>query len=56
MIDFYQTRMGQTFFDHTMPTIARELGKLNAQLERIAIALENSNTPNGEEDHVQSED
>ena len=44
MIDFYQTRMGRTFYDHTMPTIAKELARLNDQLERIATALETKNT------------
>ena len=48
MIDFYQTRMGRTFYDHTMPTIAKELARLNDLLERIAAALEAS-TPNHEE-------
>ena len=48
MIEFYQTRMGKTFFDHTMPTIAKELARLNDLLERIAAALE-TKTPNQEE-------
>ena len=40
MTEFYQTRMGHTFYEHTMPTIAKELQRLNAVLERIAAALE----------------
>ncbi len=44
MPEFFQTAMGRTFYDHTMPTIARELARLNAALERIAAALENQNT------------
>ncbi len=44
MPEFFQTRMGQTFYDRTMPTIARELARLNGLLERIAAALENQNT------------
>ena len=40
MIEFYQTRMGKTFYDHTMPTIAKELARLNGLLERIAVAME----------------
>ena len=43
MIEFYQTRMGKTFYDHTMPTIAKELGRLNGLLERIATAMEKQN-------------
>jgi len=44
MIEFYQTRMGKTFYDHTMPTIAKELARLNGLLERIATALETETT------------
>jgi len=40
MTEFYQTRMGRTFYDHTLPTIARELERLNTVLERIAATLE----------------
>ncbi|MCL4193291.1 MAG: hypothetical protein KJZ87_16265 [Thermoguttaceae bacterium] len=40
MTEFYQTRMGHAFYEHTMPTIAKELERLNAVLERIAAALE----------------
>jgi len=43
MTEFYQTRMGHTFYEHTMPTIARELERLNAVLEHIAAALEKQN-------------
>ena len=48
MTEFYLTRMGRTFYDHTLPTIAKELARLNDQLERIATALE-ATTPNHEE-------
>jgi hypothetical protein len=41
--EFYQTRMGYTFYEHTIPTIARELERLNAVLERIAAAMEKQN-------------
>ena len=44
MPEFFQTAMGRTFYDHTLPTIARELARLNAVLERIAATLENQNT------------
>jgi len=48
MTEFYQTRMGKTFYDHTMPTIAKELARLNGLLERIATALETKTTENEE--------
>ena len=39
-IQFFQTRMGQQFFDVTMPKIADELARLNKTLEPIAAALQ----------------
>jgi len=48
MTKFFQTAMGRTFYDHTMPTIAKELARLNDQLERIATALEIKTTENKE--------
>lgn len=37
---FHQTRMGHTFFDATMPAIARELARLNENLERLLALAE----------------
>jgi hypothetical protein len=48
MPEFFQTAMGRTFYDHTLPTIAKELARLNDLLGRIAVALE-AKTPNHEE-------
>ena len=56
MIDFYQTRMGRTFYDHTMPTIAKELARLNDQLERIATALETKTNEHKETANAEIED
>ena len=55
MPEFFQTRMGQTFYDHTLPTIARELARLNATLERIAAALENQNAKTTEADDEETQ-
>ena len=55
MPEFFQTAMGRTFYDHTMPTIARELARLNAALERIAAALENQNTETTEKDNDETQ-
>jgi len=55
MTEFYQTRMGKTFYDHTMPTIAKELAKLNDVLERIATALESKTTENEETANAENE-
>ena len=38
--EFFQTRMGQTFFEGTMPRIAANLERVATALERIAAALE----------------
>lgn len=32
---FYKTAMGRTFFDHTMPTLVKELQKLNENLSKL---------------------
>ena len=40
MVEFFQTAMGRTFYEHTMPAIARELARLNGLLERVASAME----------------
>ncbi len=35
MSDFYKTRMGHTFYEHTMPELVRQLERLNDLLERL---------------------
>ncbi|MBN2717049.1 MAG: hypothetical protein JXX14_14455 [Deltaproteobacteria bacterium] len=32
---FYQTRIGRTFFDHTMPELVRQLSQLNVLLQQL---------------------
>ena len=56
MPEFFQTAMGRTFYDHTMPTIAKELARLNGLLERIATALETKTTENEETANAEIED
>lgn len=34
-IQFFQTAMGRTFFDHTMPTLVKELRRLNENIEKL---------------------
>jgi len=34
-IQFWQTGMGKTFYEHTMPELVRELHRLNNNLERV---------------------
>ena len=35
---FFQTRMGQRFYEHTMPELVRQIEKLNKLLERLAAS------------------
>jgi len=44
MTEFHETRMGCTYYEHTMPTLVRELARLNGLLERVASALETHET------------
>ncbi len=37
---FFMTRMGQRFYEHTMPELVRQLAKLNELLERLVAAQE----------------
>ena len=37
---FFQTRMGQHFYEHTVPELVRELERLNELLERLVAAQE----------------
>ncbi len=41
MSDFHKTRMGHTFYEHTMPEVARQLARLNDLLERLVDSTEN---------------
>ena len=56
MPEFFTTAMGRTFYDHTMPTIAKELTRLNDLLERIAVALESQTTNNEETANAEDND
>ena len=37
---FFQTRMGARFYEHTMPELVRQLEQLNELLDRIVAAQE----------------
>ncbi len=37
---FFQTRMGHTFYEHTVPELVRQLARLNELLERLVAAQE----------------
>ncbi len=42
MPEFFQTAMGRTFYDHTLPTIARELARLpeDEEVEALQRAID----------------
>ena len=37
---FYRTIMGQRFYEATMPSLVRELSRLNTNVERLVAAVE----------------
>ncbi|WP_141621265.1 hypothetical protein [Myxococcus sp. AB036A] len=37
---FFQTYMGQRFYETTMPQLVRQLGRLNDNLERLVLVAE----------------
>jgi hypothetical protein len=42
--DFFRTRMGHTFYESTMPSLVRELARLNDNLERLVAIAEKRET------------
>ncbi|CAM4493445.1 hypothetical protein [Corallococcus exiguus] len=38
--DFFQTHMGQRFYEGTMPALVRELKRLNDNMERMVAVAE----------------
>ena len=50
MTEFYETRMGVKFFEHTALRIVAELANLNANLERLAAATEHPSDPGRDTD------
>jgi hypothetical protein len=43
---FFQTAMGREFFERTLPSIARELKRLNENLEKLSKQKEQEGTEN----------
>ena len=39
---FYRTQMGHRFYEHTVPELAKNLGRVADLLERLVAALERS--------------
>ena len=45
MSDFFRTPMGQRFYEATMPSLVRELARLNQNLERLLAIVERDAKP-----------
>ena len=41
---FFQTRMGRTFYEATMPNLVKQLAKLNELLERLVERMDADRT------------
>jgi len=56
-VPFHQTRMGQRFYEHTMPELVRQLTRLNENLESV-IASQDESQPDASEpgDHEAAPD
>lgn len=39
-VPFYRTQMGHRFYEHTVPELARNVGRVADLLERLVVALE----------------
>jgi len=48
-IPFYRTQMGQRFYEGTVPSLVRELSRLNANLERLVTTAERGQTPSADD-------
>jgi len=53
-VDFFQTRMGQRFYEATMPKIADQLERLNTNLEALVAELSRSNRATETPSHAAS--
>ncbi len=42
---FFEIRMGQRFYEHTLPELVRQLARLNDLMERIVDKLASFSTP-----------
>ncbi len=56
MTEFFQTRMGRTFYEHTVPELVRQLVRLNANLERITTTENQGLSDEHDEDEKEPQD
>ncbi len=49
-VEFFQTRMGQRYYEATMPDLVRQITKLNELLERLVAAQDRQQRGNDDAD------
>lgn len=52
MSDFFRTQMGHRVYESTMPSLVRELARLNANLERLIAVVERDATKPAEDERT----
>ena len=52
MSEFFRTQMGHRFYESTMPSLVRELARLNANLERLLAVVERDAERPDEDEHA----
>ena len=52
MSDFFRTQMGHRFYESTMPSLVRELARLNTNLERLLAVVERDAEQPDEDEHA----
>ena len=55
-VPFHVTRMGARFYEHTVPELARQLSRLNDNLERLIEAAEPTEKADDYDDDDREED
>ena len=50
-VQFFQTRMGKTYYENTLPNLIREIHRLN-DLLAIAVELLEKKTKDGDDDRT----
>lgn len=52
MSEFFRTQMGHRFYESTMPSLVRELARLNTNLERLLAVVERDAEQPDEDEHA----
>ena len=55
-IPFHATRMGQRFYEHTVPELVSQIERLNQNLERMMTWTDNNDTKENDDGSSHEED